>query len=437
MANDAILSSPFSAHPNFRMRPVVDPDAAAQSVLAAAPVGGAAIPLPSNAPADLGPLVAFQGSFRGLGFNTIFRPDNTVTPTPLPGPVGPGNPRDNVLELNLTEEILSFSPNLEQIPNRGSAAQRDIVLNGAPYLQTINDATNGKGGGIHFEPGMWLHVPKTDHPNEPVTLARMASIPHGTTIVAQGIVLATVNGPFTGADIRPVGITPFPGGNPAGNIRFNSQTANLKNTPRLPQDLTSFIAAGTITQTILDDPNEVLRRHIAHQNITKTIVIAISTNPAALLPNGPITKAGAPAPVLSPNFGGGPSNIAFLLGVPNPPASAVGPNAQSFQMDAVFWIETVVYDVEVPEIPSGLPAVTCGLAPGAPKIPVAPTFVASLPFAEGKKFKGGIVKVPTTQIQYSQKVILNFAGLGWPHVSVATLVPSDPIVIPADLLPLT
>ena len=437
MVDSTPLSSPFAAHPNFSIRAVDSRETGALASEAAVEATPAAHPLPPDAPADLGPLVAFSGNFRGQGFNTIFRPDNTVTPTKLPGPVGPGNPRDNVLELNLTEEVLSFSPNLGQVPNRGSGAQGDITLNAVPYLQTINDVTNSPAVGIHFEPGMWLHVPKTAHPNEPVTVARMASIPHGTTIVAQGLVLATVNTKFTGADIRPVGITPFPGGNPGGSIPFKSQNVGLKDTPRLPQDLTKFVAAGTITQKIVDDPNEVLRLHIVNQNITKTTVIGISTNPASLLPNGPITEAGKPPPVLSPNFGGGPANIAFLLGVPNPPPTAQGPNAQSFQMDAVFWIETVVYDVEVPEIPSGVPEVTCRLAPGTPHIPVAPTFVAALPFVEGKKFKGGIVKVETMQIQYSQKVILNFAGLGWPHVSVATLVPADPIQIPANLLPLT
>ena len=43
----------------------------------------------------------------------------------------------------------------------------------------------------------------------------------------------------------------------------------------------------------------------------------------------------------------------------------------------------------------------------------------------------------TTQIQYSQEVILNFRGKSWPHVSVASLVPADPIPVPASLLPLT
>jgi hypothetical protein len=33
--------------------------------------------------------------------------------------------------------------------------------------------------------------------------------------------------------------------------------------------------------------------------------------------------------------------------------------------------------------------------------------------------------------------MLDFAGLSWPHVSVASLVPAAPVPIPANLLPLT
>ncbi|MDQ2762990.1 MAG: hypothetical protein M3Y22_05730, partial [Pseudomonadota bacterium] len=40
------------------------------------------------------------------------------------------------------------------------------------------------------------------------------------------------------------------------------------------------------------------------------------------------------------------------------------------------------------------------------------------------------ITVKSTQIQYSQQVFLNFNGLTWPHVSVATLVPSDAIAVP-------
>ena len=105
-------------------------------------------------------------------------------------------------------------------------------------------------------------------------------------------------------------------------------------------------------------------------------------------------------------------------------------------MDAVFWIETVVYQVEVPELEAGIPAVV--LSPVATNPPtLQPKFLASVPFLPGKKFAGGTIHVAAIQIQYTQKVILNFAGLSWPHVSVATLVPADPIPIPANLLPMT
>ena len=40
------------------------------------------------------------------------------------------------------------------------------------------------------------------------------------------------------------------------------------------------------------------------------------------------------------------------------------------------------------------------------------------------------ITVKATQIQYSQHVFLNFDGITWPHISVATLVPSGPIAIP-------
>ena len=39
------------------------------------------------------------------------------------------------------------------------------------------------------------------------------------------------------------------------------------------------------------------------------------------------------------------------------------------------------------------------------------------------------ITVQVPQIQYSQLVFLNFKGLTWPHVSVATLVPSNPVPV--------
>lgn len=406
MVDSIALSKAFSIPTNFSINEVVEP-----TLKLAVP----AVALPPN----LGPLAAFVGTWTGQGFNTIFRPDSGKTPTPFVPPIN----LDNVLELNLTQETLAFSNSLGSVPNRGSGNQADIFLNAVPYLQTISDVTALPATGIHFEPGMWLSVPATTNPNEPATLARMASIPHGTTVIAQGILQATIAGKPT---IAFIDITPFVVGNPQQKVQQQSQTANNNATARIPQKLPA-----TITPQMLGDPNTVLRNQIQNQNITETLVIGISTNPAAPLPGGPLLTP----PQLSPPFGGGPANIAFLLGVPNPPP--VGPNAQTVQMDAVFWIETVVYQVNVPAMPAGTPPLVLQPVQANPPVPLQPSFVASIPFVPGKQFAGGTVAVATTQIQYSQKVMLNFNGLSWPHVSVASLVPADPIPIPANLLPLT
>ena len=267
----------------------------------------------------LGALAAFTGTFQGSGFNTIFRP-NTGTPTTLPIPV---TGSDNLLELNLTLETLSFQPSLGDVPNRGEE-QPDIHINGVPYLQMIQDVTiPSQPVGIHVEPGIWMNLPATTQPEEGATVVRMASIPHGTTIEAQGTSFPPAAGPPT---IAPVAITPFAIEPPNKQITFPSQTATNNNTARIPQDLTSFLAAGTITQAMLTDPNTLLRNHIAGQTITSTTTIVISTEAA------------------TPLFGGGTDNIAFL-----------GPNADAVSMQAIFWIETVQFTIAVPIFEPGQP----------------------------------------------------------------------------------
>lgn len=347
--------------------------------------GAAAVP-----PPPLGALGAFKRTFAGSGFNTIFRPHE------------PGS--DNILELNLTHEALAFSPSLGSVPNRGMV-QHDVFLNGVPYLQTISDVTTGVPVGIHVEPGLWIAVPSTADPVEGKTYARMASIPHGTTINAQGAA-KTIAGPPT---IPPVDITPFVSSS-AQKIHFPSQNAAAPSPDRIPQNL-----SGTgITQAMLDDPNSVLRHHIASQHIVSTTIITISTKPGA------------------PLFGGGSDNIAFLLGFPgaasNPNAS--GQNAQSVVMRATFWIETVEHTIVVPPIPGPIKEAGASLEVkpeeqnGAP----LPTFELRPPHPP--KPPKHPITIKTTQIQYSQTVILNFNGLSWPHVSVATLVPAHPIPVP-------
>jgi hypothetical protein len=132
----------------------------------------------------------------------------------------------------------------------------DVFLNGIPYLQAINDVSDpDQPVGIHLEPRVWLSVPPTTAPAEGATLVRMASIPHGATIEAQGTAFAVAGGPL----IEPVDITPFRIGNPGAPVRFPSQDVKDTDTFRVPQDLTSFIADGTITQAILDNPNLIIK----------------------------------------------------------------------------------------------------------------------------------------------------------------------------------
>jgi hypothetical protein len=356
------------------------------------------------APPDppLGPLAHFVHDWVGNGFNTIFRPDSKQTPTtlpiPLPDPPPPGG-LDNILELNVTIEHLAFSKSLGTVPNRGTSPQGDINLNGVPYLQTIKDVTSGVG--IHAEPGLWMAVPSTTTPAEGPTLARMASIPHGTTINAQGTSKAAV----LPLKIPSIDITPFVVGKTQATapVKFPSQNAADNKTFRIPQDLSTFITAGTITQAILTDPNTVLANHIAAQTILDAIEISISTNPGPTL------------------FAGGTDNIAFLTGDP----AAAKPNAQATQMAATFWIETVEETITLPVFKHGDPPL---LIKGASLFPgqLVPTFHVE-PAAANLAPRP--IKVQFKQIQYSQVVLLVFNGLVWPHVSVATLVRKDPIVV--------
>jgi len=237
----------------------------------------------------------------------------------------------------------------------------------------------------------------TTAPAEGVTLVRMASIPHGTTINAQGTSFTVAGGPR----IDPVDITPFPIGDPANRIKFPSQQANDASTFRIPQDLSNFIAAGTITQAILDNPNIVIRNRADAQNITSTTVIIIRTSPA------------------DPLFGGGTDNIAFLLG----DTTAAAPNANAVQMTAIFWIENVSEQITMPPYSGDQPVIVQGdTSAGGP----TPSFAVSSPteIPAGTK-----IDVTYTQIQYTQTVLLNFNGLSWPHVSVATLVPDTPVPV--------
>ena len=285
-------------------------------------------------PADpLGPLAQLPGTWKGHGFNTIWRPHT--------------GGQDRFLELNLTTETLVFSEINGPIPNRG-LLMPDINMFGLTYMQQIADTSTGAG--LHIEPGIWAVVPPTTDPHEPATVVRMASIPHGTAILAQGTTQSFGPGvPHAGDN----NIIPFPiGSPPPANSQFAQGEQDF---PELNLSIpTTFrFASPGVTQAMVQSPNSVLRAALAGQNLKSRIFIGISTK------HDPIK-------------GGGTANTAFLAAGSNPP----GGNANAVEVDATFWIETVAG-------PSG-----------------QPDFL---------------------QLQYSQLVQLDFNGLRWPHVTVATL----------------
>ncbi len=288
---------------------------------------------PSHPAGPLGPLAELPGTWKGHGFNTIWRPHH--------------GGQDRFLELNLTTETLVFTKINGPIPNRG-LLMPDIDMFGVTYMQQI--AETSSGAGLHIEPGIWTHVPPTTNPSEPATVVRMASIPHGTAILAQGTTQFLNGGPPHVPDNN---IIPFPIGTPppansdfpAGEQAFPELNLSIPTAFRL-------VSPG-VTQAMVANPNSLLQEALQGQTIKSRTFIQISTRH-------------------SPIQGGGTANTAFLADAANPP----GGNANAVEVDAIFWIETVA---------------------GAPG------------------------ESDTLQLQYTQLVQLDFNGLRWPHVTVATL----------------
>jgi hypothetical protein len=247
-------------------------------------------PFPEVA-SPLGPLAGLVGKWSGRGFNVIWRPNST-------------SGQDRFLELNVTSEQIEFDAIPGQIPNRG-LLQPDINMFGLRYLQQISDAN--LHAGLHIEPGLWVVIPRTSDPNEPPTVARLASIPHGTTIVAQGTATPSAGAPT----IPNTSIKPFSIGHPTPEIDFPEQTLTNQ---------TSFRTSGAgltgVTQAMVNNPNTILQAAIAGQHITSTTTLHV-------------TSTDTPVP------GGGTANTAFLKG------GADGPNADAVSVNATFWLETL------------------------------------------------------------------------------------------------
>lgn len=288
--------------------------------------------------AQLGPLTEFPGTWVGQGFNLIALPNFANGNKPLPFR----------LKLTDTRETLTFTSIGGPIPNRGET-QPDIFFVGVHYFQQVSDASNLSG--LHLEPGMWLNLPATLPGGKDASVVRLATIPHGDALLAQGG-LINLGRPIPGGpDIEAVDPLPFTLSATGARVDDPNPvyTAPYKNPVNLPPG---------ITPDIVLNPNQLLLNAIAGQKIVETTVLRVDANPLADL-NGPLPPNDPPPPL------GGITNIPF-----------VNSNAKATTMSAIFWIEKV-------EDPTGN------------------VFM---------------------QLQYTQTVILDFIGIKWPHISVATLV---------------
>jgi hypothetical protein len=368
---------------------------------------------------DLGLLADLAGTWRGGGFNLVARPDFV----------------DNAnlyLQLNQTHESLSIDPIGSSIPNRGFG-QGDIELFGLTYLQKISDAHHG--GALHIEPGIWIVLPEDPpitYPPETAPagsrlVARMGNIPHGNSLLAQGIatpfvgppVLTTPGSVYTGSIFPSFNSTPFvvpvppptPPPPPVLNAAGSSELLTVKVPPRfdeynllipegpanprtpfntteppLPVDID-----GVLMQDVINDPINLLQAKINDQvkkgYTFEGVAINIATQATiTFFQNANSDATANPFPptvqVNVPTGAGGTENILFLEG--GEPIGAKGPNADTALVYATFWIEKVSH-------------------------PDHESFM---------------------QLQYAQMVILGFpifkalpavVPVGWPHVSVATL----------------
>ena len=251
----------------------------------------------------LGALAALEGTWKGHGFNAIWRPHH------------PASPQDRFLELNRTNETLVFSKINGAIPNRG-LANPDINMFGLTYLQQIAEASTGDG--LHIEPGIWATVPHTTDPSVPPTVVRMASIPHGTVILAQGNAQVLQGGPphIPNNNIFPIFFNQPP---------FTDLSAAAGFFPEL--ELSSpapfrFVAPG-VTQDMVTNPNKVIQDALTaslqgtHMKNRTFLHVSTTHNPI--------------------QGGGGLANTAFLATSHNP----AGGNAKAVQVDATFWVQTI------------------------------------------------------------------------------------------------
>jgi hypothetical protein len=195
----------------------------------------------------LGALQDLPGFWEGIGFSLIARPH-----------FGSDAPNGFFLQLNMLRETIEFTTIGSPVFNRGSQ-QEDMAIYGVTYMHRVTDATSG--GALHIEPGMWLNIPATTAPAAEASIARLGTIPHGNAFCTVGFVQETQFDriptiPPANVIPFPIGGSPLPPGSPNPFPEYDLSIATAMRSQPLPPE---------ITQTLINDPNQMLRDTLDRQ----------------------------------------------------------------------------------------------------------------------------------------------------------------------------
>jgi hypothetical protein len=215
------------------------------------------------------------------------------------------------LVLNNTFETLTITAIPGGIINRGNA-QGDIEYLSLHYLQQVLDVNvpeGTKGRGIHLETGLLLNLPAGSDPAVAPAVARLGSIPHGDSLLAQGTYSASTG---TGPDFNFNRADPTPFTVEDGK-RSNTTSADYLSL------LQNAVAPTGIPQAAILNPTLVLEEALQGLTVLDMTSVFLDANPIEGVSNPNVIENS-----------GGIHNIPFVT-----------KNANAVTFSAIFWLMTV------------------------------------------------------------------------------------------------
>lgn len=231
-------------------------------------------PLPPGI--DLGPLTALPGKWVSgeTGWNMIALPF-----------ANPGGPPFRLL-LNQYKETLRFTFIDEKVPNRGITAvprqEKDQFVVTLDYEQSIeqvaatDEPLSGKAGApniaIHHEPGLFLYL--TNQVDDEIDVGRLASVPHGNSVLALGT-SDVVEGPDKTKLIPSISGLPI-GIGPNANLATHPWLAPYNKFNTAP--FKGNVSASGFPGFNPVDPSHLLQLTVQGLDIERTTVLALDSS---------------------------------------------------------------------------------------------------------------------------------------------------------------